>query len=167
MMSPITVKFTMTRAEYVRAVRLLLLRQRIFWLLIPTAVTWALYPLIGYWLAKNPVFKPDTLVYPAAAIAFFSLIFGWSPIAAVKKINPAIRDNPQEFRFSDGGIDCSTGVSQSKLDWNLWIKYGESREFFLLYPSRQAAQIIPKRAFSSESELAAFRELLQKKLPKA
>lgn len=173
MIAPIALKFTMTRAEYIRAVRIMLLRQKVLWFLPLIAAMWIFGPLLSAWLTESMGQTPIRLepvkfiAYAVAAVAVLTVVYGWSPIAAVNKMNPAIRDNPQEFRFTEGGIDCSTGLTQSKVDWNLWVKFTESREFFFLYQHAQMAHILPKRAFASESEIAAFRDLLAKKIRKA
>jgi hypothetical protein len=168
MSDPIVIKFTLSRAELVRAIRLLMLRQKVLWLLIPVGLAWIGSPFISYyaeWLnGQKAVFQPQGLVYTVIGIAFFVFLFGVVPGWSVRKMNPAIRDNPQEFRFTETEVDSINGVAQGKLDWKLWVRFGETKEFFLLYPNTQAANILPKRAFASTAEQDAFRELVARKL---
>lgn len=48
--------------------------------------------------------------------------------------------------------------------WENYIKFVESSKIFLLYYSKEKYQIIPKRAFTTTSDLELFRNLLQNKI---
>lgn len=92
------------------------------------------------------------------------LLFGWSPYAAYRRTNPGLRDMEQEFRFTEGGAEVRTGIAEMKLDWKAWVRFKETRHFFMLFPNTTTMHILPKRAFASEEERIGFRDLLKEKL---
>ena len=65
------------------------------------------------------------------------------------------------------GVDVRDATGEGKLDWKAWMKFRETRQFFLLYPAARLVMLIPKRAFTGQEQIAEFRELLKRKLPAA
>jgi hypothetical protein len=83
--------------------------------------------------------------------------------ALVWRSNPSIR----------GAITCwadeesfyqQTMNSDLAVKWPAFIKFKETRNLFLVYPSKQMCYLIPKRAFTNESQVKEFRELLHQKI---
>jgi len=168
MSNSLTVKFTMTRAEYAAALRTVMLRRRIIWVMIAAFAFFTSAPFVAYF-SRSPQapaapFPMSALMYPAVGLLALAWLFGVVPILAVRRMNPASRDREQVFRFSDEGGEVATANAEAKFLWPEWVKYQETGRFFLLYPSRQIVHILPKRAFSSEQELVDFRNLLKQKI---
>jgi len=109
-------------------------------------------------------FPTNALVYPAVGLLALSWLFGVIPMLAVRRMNAAARDREQVFTFSDDGAEVVTSAGEAKFPWSAWIKYRETRRFFMLYPSKQVVHVLPKRAFSSEQELVDLRNLLKQKI---
>jgi hypothetical protein len=162
------VKFTMTRAEYAAALRTVLLRRRIIWVMIAAFAFFTSGPFITYYSrsAQTPAapFPMAALIYPGIGLLALAWLFGVVPILAVRRMNPASRDQEQVFTFSDEGATVVSATGEAKFLWSAWIKYQETGRFFLLYPSKQIVHIMPKRAFASEQELVDFRNLLKQKV---
>src|SRR5262245_33051307 len=62
------------------------------------------------------------------------------------------------------GFSQQTTNSETKIKWPALIKFRETRNLFLIYPSKQMCYLIPKRAFMDESQVKEFRELLHRKI---
>jgi hypothetical protein len=77
-------------------------------------------------------------------------------------------DSEYQLTFSDGGIHFRTTAVDSRLEWSLYRRAVVLRDFYLLYYIRGFRQFtaIPKRAFESESDRAAFEALLCTHVPK-
>ncbi len=168
MSGSLTVKFTMTRAEYAAALRTVLLRRRIIWVMIAAFAFFTSAPFVTYFTrapqAPAAPFPMNALMYPAVGLLALAWLFGVVPILAVRRMNPASRDREQVFKFSEEGAEVVTAAAEAKFPWTAWVKYQETGRFFLLYPSRQIVHILPKRALGSEQELIDFRNLLKQKI---
>ena len=67
--------------------------------------------------------------------------------------------------FDEDHIHYQTASIDSRVSWNLYRGVIEDDELFvLLYKAPRSFAIIPKRAFASEAERAAFRTLAQHKI---
>jgi|SRR5215475_646824 len=81
----------------------------------------------------------------------------------VWRSNPAVKGTiscwADEERFSQ-----QTANSELTMKWGAIIRFKETRNLFLLFPSKQMAYLIPKRAFTDESQVSEFRELLGRKI---
>jgi hypothetical protein len=64
----------------------------------------------------------------------------------------------------ENGFSQQTMNSDLTVKWPALIKFKETRNLFLVYPSKQMCYLIPKRAFTDESEVKEFRELLGRKI---
>lgn len=68
-----------------------------------------------------------------------------------------------EAIISDDGIEISSPTAKVNYVWDGFIRYSETTNLFLVYPSQRIFNVFPKRAFSAD-EVDDFRELLQQKL---
>ncbi len=62
------------------------------------------------------------------------------------------------------GFSVQTTNSDTKIKWPALIKFRETRNLFLVYPSKQMCYLIPKRAFTDDGQVKEFRELLRRKI---
>ncbi|HEY2353221.1 MAG TPA: YcxB family protein [Candidatus Acidoferrum sp.] len=95
-----------------------------------------------------------------APLLFVATIFA-SAYAAAKALsdNPSLR-GPTRWIFSARGISTWGPGGASELNWSTYFLVRETKTAFLLYPQRNFANVIPKRAFANEMEIARFRALL-------
>jgi len=68
------------------------------------------------------------------------------------------------YTFSESGVESVTVASQSHVDWSGFYRAIELKEFALLYMSSRVFYIVPKRSFSGQEQLEAFKSLLRRKL---
>jgi YcxB-like protein len=71
---------------------------------------------------------------------------------------------PIQWSFSDKLIKQRMATGSSELLWSTFIKARETAELFLLYPQKRFAYPLPKRAFGTEQDIAAFRELIRRQI---
>ncbi len=68
---------------------------------------------------------------------------------------------PTTYLFTLAGIHVQSFAGSSDLNWSLYLKARETRDYFLLYTSPKFAHALPKRCFASEADLVGFRELIR------
>jgi hypothetical protein len=74
------------------------------------------------------------------------------------------------YRFSDAGIHFESSVATADVQWAGYRYVVLTHSLFLLLMTNRTAAgllILPIRCFASDSDLAAFRQLLNDKIPKA
>lgn len=164
----IGVKFTLTPAEYSSAIRQHMLRQPASILVGVVATIVIMSPFCVLILEKltgaELLVDAGSIVAAVVAAVVVLFLFVVAPKRAYGKLNPANRDQEQAFRFSEEGIESRCATAEGKLDWKTWVKFKETGQFFLIYPSHQMFHLLPKRAFGAPQEMDAFRELLKRKL---
>jgi hypothetical protein len=79
---------------------------------------------------------------------------------------PKIR-NQFFLQFSEDGLLFKSSQIESKVQWQLYTRFIESRQSYLLIYGENMYSIIPKRAFSDAGQEAAFRSLLSRKIAPA
>jgi len=62
--------------------------------------------------------------------------------------------------IDDMGVTFQDQVSQNRRVWAGFVKYVESPNLFLLFPTNYTADLIPKRALGGEKEIQEVREVL-------
>jgi NADH:ubiquinone oxidoreductase subunit 6 (subunit J) len=67
----------------------------------------------------------------------------------------------QSVDISAEGLTLSDTVTRHEHQWPSFIKGEETRNLFLLFPWESAALMVPKRAFNSDEELEAMRNLMK------
>ncbi len=69
-----------------------------------------------------------------------------------------------KYGISEEGVRSITPTSDSFSQWETFIKFGETKNLFMLYVSRRIYYGIPKRAFESADQIREFRELARRKI---
>jgi len=139
----------------------------------------------AFWRSGKVGSKGEFMYGAIAVIAGVVMIFlaysiGWVMIAVgavlvslvpIRRLlhKRAYRENAAfagstKVRFGDEIIEVVNPIGESRLKWSFYKKVMESDAFFLLMISKRSFSIIPKRIFTSEAELDAFRSLLESKL---
>jgi hypothetical protein len=70
-----------------------------------------------------------------------------------------------EYVFTEQTISASGQSFNSTMAWETLHKVRESKHFFLLFQNKQAAIMIPKTAFLSETDVNKFRSFARKYFP--
>lgn len=171
MSTPIVVKFTLSPREYASAIRESMMKSKVILLVLALLLYMGISPTVTYLLkhSENPsvAFPSTGLLYMLGCLGMITYLVWAAPILAVRKLLSATRDREQEFRFDEEGSEVMNAVSPGRFDWKTWVRFRESGRFFFLYPTSRVLHIVPKRAFSSDAERAAFRNLLKLKLKRA
>jgi hypothetical protein len=66
--------------------------------------------------------------------------------------------------FSDETIQTETAVGKSELTWDIYSSFTETKDYFLLYMSKNSFSIVPKSALKNNEALEDFRSLMKKKI---
>jgi len=77
--------------------------------------------------------------------------------------NPSLKDAISCWADEEG-FRLQMTNSDTTIKWPALIKFRETRNLFLVCPSKQICCLIPKRAFTDESQVKEFRELLHRKI---
>jgi len=163
---PITVKFLLTRESYAELCKALGKRSTglssrgwgiLLWILL-TFPTRAI-------LEKAFSLKWPMELQLLVAAAVSGAVTFWIRRNALQRQRAGfVEDDEIEYRFSEAGIDKRTRRAESKLEWGIYARFWETDEvIFLCYPN-QTVDPVPKKAFASADDLAAFKELLSRKV---
>lgn len=68
------------------------------------------------------------------------------------------------WQFSEAGITQKTSLSESNLRWELFTNVLVNRRFYLLSYGKHMFTLIPRRAFATPAQEAAFVALLRRKI---
>jgi YcxB-like protein len=66
--------------------------------------------------------------------------------------------------IGDSGIVSDHQLGHTESAWNMYEKFRETQNLFLLYQSADIIGIVPKRVFASPADLEQFRALLASKV---
>lgn len=136
-----------------------------FWSFIIVGLFFLIIPLISE--ARLDLFSVCYFVF--FAIIFFNPYFS-NPLRnyffsrtwkGFHNFHHPITTEVDEEQLKMQTINCESSVK-----WQLYIKAIETKNLFMLYPSKALFHLIPKRAFSSDEEVKEFRELLRTKIEK-
>lgn len=122
-------------------------------------------PFAGRAVATEPDLLRDTLQLPifpwavllVATVAFFKIALNRSRKLAWQG-QPELH-RPHTIEATDSGILVSEPAATHTHTWPSFVRFGESANLFLLYVSQFSFHIIPKSAFATPNDLAAFRNL--------
>src|SRR5260370_19928307 len=123
-------------------------------------------------------FVSGSLGYPwspdAGAIAqwLFPFVIGAIPTALILiplvplfRVKKLLRvegmDGKRHYVFSDEGIRVESRLANADAKWAAYLQARETRRYFLLYAAPGFANVVPKRFFSTDASIAAFRSLVR------
>jgi len=71
------------------------------------------------------------------------------------------------WQVDDQQVVIRNAQQETRMDWAKWERCVELERYFLFFlaENKRMFQFVPKRAFQSPEQLAAFRELVSRKLP--
>ena len=71
---------------------------------------------------------------------------------------------PRTVTFDETGVIADNPSGHLETQWDKFEGFRETKNLFLIYISRDAAALVPKRCFKATSQLDEFRSLLGRKL---
>ncbi len=90
---------------------------------------------------------------------FYYLPQWWRKLYHQSKYHPT-----SECEIDDIAISINNSLGNSKLPWDYFHRWRESKYIFILYPADNLFHIFPKHCFSSEQDVNDFRKLLTEKI---
>jgi YcxB-like protein len=114
-------------------------------------------PVVAPWAAELGPRLPWILML--AMLVFFAYCSQFGALRKAWRGQPNLHGQ-HEAEIVAKHVIIATPASRSQLMWNGILCFAESESLFLLYPSLLSFHIIPKRAFTDEAQLIAFRNML-------
>jgi hypothetical protein len=104
------------------------------------------------------------LVGSLAAIAAFGC---WLPYRTVRTYRQR-RGMRRQLRLepTEAGLLAENETGQATVPWSDYLKWKEGNGAFLLYESDDIFHVVPKHFFQSQTDIAAFRDMLTAKVGK-
>jgi hypothetical protein len=164
-MQSVRVKFQYGKQEYVKAIQEYLIAAKILRRVDFFVIFIIFFLSVGYMLKFGKNSLSVTMLALSAFIAFMLLKFYFiNPMMTWNK-TPKLKEE-YSLTFSEADIAFKTVSVNTKLNWNIYKKYLETRNFYFLLMSRQQYTIIPKRAFKSPEKQRAFENIIKLKMKK-
>jgi hypothetical protein len=164
-METISLRFRYTEEEYIAATRFYLSRSTDFLLRLAFSTIFLAAGIFFVLLAnlESEIFFLLTFV-GVVSFLMWSLFFYIAPRQRFRS-DPKFQDE-YFLQFSDDGIQFKTAQIDALVQWSLYTKVLENDRFYLLVYGKNMISVIPKRAFASAQQEAAFDALLKRKLPR-
>jgi len=155
----------LTMNDLVPAVMMLSLR-RYRWGIAVLAVL-VLVVVVQFWtnghtLAQNLDLLATMILLPPV----FAIVASYLTARSYLRNTPSAQGE-HRYSFSEDRIDFTGQHSQGTLRWTALTRSWETRRSFLLYVDHSRGVVLPKRFFTSESDVEALRQLLRRRLPKS
>jgi hypothetical protein len=161
-METLTVVCTCTEKDYVKAARAIMMRgpaSWVLWLVGLGMTTCVIVALVRS--GDTGSFFRFALLLPAFMVLY---TFVLSPMLIARRVRKHERLRTEvTWQFSDVDVLMSNKYSEVRIDWGTFQTVRETKEYYLLAytVNKRVHQFIPKRAFESEEQEEAFRELLR------
>jgi hypothetical protein len=68
------------------------------------------------------------------------------------------------YSFTGEGVQMNGTTAKASFTWQALIQACETKNAFLLYPSKDVAIILPKRCFPTQGSIAGFRTLISERI---
>jgi len=110
-------------------------------------------------------FVPLTL--PSLPLIVVIAVYVMVPLRIAKQVEANEQLSSQTFWIADSDqVMIRNAVTETKLDWAVFSEVIEFQEYYLFLhaANRRVFNFVPKRAFESQSQEAAFRKVFEEKL---
>ena len=163
-METVQLDFQLTEKEYIAAIRLYVLHTTELWLRLVI-----LYVLFSAGLVLLMMLTgfgvPVWALVAMLGLVGVSLGQGYlyDHPRRIFRGDPKFREE-YHLKFGDSGIEFKTQTINASLAWSMFTRVIENDKFYLTVYGRaiNAVSVIPKRAFVSSAQEAAFREMLRR-----
>jgi hypothetical protein len=71
------------------------------------------------------------------------------------------------YSFSEDLVVQEMATGRAELQWATFLKVRETKDLLLFFVQKQLAYVVPKRAFQSEKDIAAARDLIRRHVANA
>ena len=161
----ISLRFKYTEEEYVAATRLYMIRSADFITRLTVCGIYATAVIFLFnWLGLSVDTEVLILLIFVACLPFLITFLHLFVLPRQRfRSDPKFKDE-YFLQFSEDGIQFKTAQIDALIQWSLYTKVLENDRFYLLIYGKNMISVIPKRAFSSAAQEAAFDALLRTKL---
>ncbi len=160
---PVSISFTYTEDEYVRAARLFYARAYRTRFNLWFGALLALLGAAGLVLEGEVAVLSTVCLLMGAVLLSFGYVGHYVTPRRVYEANPKFREL-YELDFTEEGIRFRSKGADTRLEWGFYSKVWETEEFYLLVYGKDMFSVIPKRAFREPLQEESFRALLRAKL---
>ncbi len=164
MSEPIILRFKYNRQEYIKAARFHFTRTMTLKLDLAVAAITALVAV--YWIKTHGLSWLSMAALCATVLLLLVVICALFIVPIQLYRGSEKLKQQYELVFSEEGIQFKTEDIDSHLKWELYKRWIENQEFFIMYHGKNEFSVIPKRVFRDEAELNGFRELIRRKVDK-
>ena len=163
MIEPLEFRFALTKDDYRRGVRAFYARQPMTWILfmlclVIALVNWGVFEV-------SPVVQAISFALPILIYVGFLFVFmpWWVGRHAQRNERMSVETT---WRVTEERVAVSNTFAEGTMDWGTFRRVVETPDAYLLVYTinKNMFQIIPKRAFASPDQAAAFEQLLARKL---
>lgn len=177
MKTPITLRITFTLDDYTRV--MMFVRNQMFLVkynfLLAGIFGFLFILMIGFFGRTENGLSLLSLLGLAllSGLLFGGMIFALDKLVSVPLIRRQVRkqletartmDLEHQIMLSEDGFEIASDLTSARTDWGTFIKAIETDQDLLLYTTVKFCQFIPKRAFTSDGDLAAARSLIGEKV---
>jgi hypothetical protein len=74
---------------------------------------------------------------------------------------------PHRIRFSEASVEVESPAMRTTYQWSAFMCFRETKNLFILQPSKLIFVMIPKRACAGGAEIEALRRMLEERVPNA
>ena len=159
--SPIDLRFALTRDEFIRPFRRMVLTH-------PLTIVVSLMVIVCLWYlalsgpSSNPSGKVVALMMGGVGAWWLVYAVGAGPGKAYERRNLITGPGEISYRFTPTGVEAKGESFQTRMDWNLCSGYSMDKDGYQIHSKVQTYPLcVPRRAFASPELEAAFHELLK------
>jgi hypothetical protein len=122
--------------------------------------------LMSLWNLTLVFQDPSALLFvlvPLAVLGFWALFRFWLTPVQLKRVFSQQKELHATFEMelTDEAFQVKNDYGAGSMPWKDFVKWKENRDLFLLYRSDIIFNMVPKRLFSTESEIDYVRERLK------
>jgi YcxB-like protein len=161
--SSIHLAFRYSEQDIVRALRTHIASRLRLKLDIVMVLVLALFGVYTWRSLDSPVYGMVLVGVCAVFVLVVIVAFGVIP-AVIFRREAKFRDE-YSLTFSSEGIHFRTVHIDSQLQWSMYDRALVDAHSFVLYYGARSFTVIPKRVFETAEQLAAFRRLIELKIP--
>ena len=164
-METLSFKFTPKKDDFISVVRATYALDSLKWLFVVLLLIVAL-PTTLTLLAGGLAYIGYALPL-LCLMGFVAYLYFLMPAALAQQMqNDRQLSAETTCQVNDQGVTLKNQFTETKYNWDIFKRAVETESHYLLYYSmnRRMIQILPKRAFESSEQEAAFRELLTRKI---
>ncbi|MHB1036885.1 MAG: YcxB family protein [Pirellulales bacterium] len=164
---PIRLAGTIEESDYVRALLWHVRPRLLIWVLVIIVVlVFAVARLIA-WLGRGAA------ATELPAVSFILLFFAGCLAAGLARVPWRFRrlyrnyraiQSPFTLEMTEEGFHATSEHGETRLGWDMFLKYKESARFFLLYQTTILFHILPKRLFVDADDVDRARDLFSRKV---